>query len=233
MKNMHFTLAMCVYVFTCVNCAFAQDSATIIRKIADAYGVSSFSAVSKIKFTFHVVRDTVRVSRSWLWEPKSNRVTLENQPKQDKPVSYVRPNPGDSVSAEIRTVDWMFVNDQYWLIFPFHLVWDSMATVEVKERQTLPIGSGNATQVTVSYPKRGGYTPGDAYELFIDKNYRILQWRYMRGGEKQMALAEWKKNASAGAVKFSLDRPGVNGFRVWFTNVAVVFDNSDNWISAH
>jgi len=212
--------------------ASAQENiADLPRRIADSYGSKSFSDVSKIRYTFNVLHDTAQMSRSWLWEPKLNRVTLQNSPGQDKPVTYIRAKPGDTLPAPQRQIDKMFINDQYWFLFPFHLVWDSMVTISVKEDQPLPIGKGSMTQVTVAYPKSGGYTPGDAFDLFIDKSYRIAQWRYWRGGEKMLMTSAWEKYSSAGPFLFSLDRPGgAKNFRVWFTGVGVMIDKTDSWL---
>jgi hypothetical protein len=210
-----------------------QDSAEISHQIADAYGVSSFSGVSKIRYTFNLARDTLHIARSWIWEPKMNRVTFQNDSGKENPVTYVRAKPGDSLPAPQRSIDRMFINDQYWFLFPFHLVWDSMVTIAVKQDQNLPIGNGTMMQVTVAYPKTGGYTPGDAFDLFIDKNYHIAQWRYWRGGEKMLMTSAWERNTSVGPLLFSLDRPGgTKNFNVWFTNVAVLFEKTGSWVEA-
>ena len=39
-----------------------------------------------------------------------------------------------------KEVDPGFVNDQYWLVFPFHVMWDTGANVEDKGKQKLPQG---------------------------------------------------------------------------------------------
>jgi hypothetical protein len=210
-----------------------EHSAEISHQIADAYGVSSFSGVSKIRYTFNLSRDTLRVTRSWLWEPKMNRVTFQNVSSKENSVTYVRAKPGDSLPDSQRSIDRMFINDQYWFLFPFHLVWDSMVTIGVKRDQDLPIGKGTMTMVTVAYPKTGGYTPGDAFDLFIDKNYHVAQWRYWRGGEKMLMTSAWERNTTVGPLLFSLDRPGgTKNFNVWFTDVAVMFEKTGSWVEA-
>jgi hypothetical protein len=211
-----------------------ENGNEISHRIADAYGVSSFSAVSKIRYTFNLVRDTMHIRRSWTWEPKTNRVTFQNEAGKENPVTYVRAKSGDNTMPDPqRSIDKMFINDQYWFLFPFHLVWDSMVTIAVKQDQDLPIGKGTMTQVTVAYPKTGGYTPGDAFDLFIDKDYHIAQWRYWRGGEKMLMTSAWERNTPVGPLLFSLDRPGgMKNFKVWFTDVAVMFEKADSWLAA-
>jgi hypothetical protein len=210
-----------------------ENSVDISHRIADAYGVSSFSGVSKIRYTFNLARDTLRVTRSWIWEPRLNRVTFQNVWGKENPVTYVRANPGDTLPVPQRSIDRMFINDQYWFLFPFHLVWDSMVTIAVKKDQDLPIGKGTMMEVTVAYPKTGGYTPGDAFDLFIDNNYHIAQWRYWRGGEKMLMTSAWERNTTVGPLLFSLDRPGgMKNFNVWFTDVAVLFEKTGSWVEA-
>jgi hypothetical protein len=231
MKPVRLSPVSIAIVFLCLTLSAQENTADLSRRIADAYGAESFSDVSKIRYTFNLIHDTVQMARSWLWEPKLNRVTLQNPPDQNEPVTYVRAKPGDTLPAPQRQIDRMFINDQYWFLFPFHLAWDSMVTVSVKEGQALPIGKGSMMQVTVSYPKSGGYTPGDAFDLFIDKSYRIAQWRYWRGGEKMLMTSAWEHYSSAGPFVFSLDRPGgMKNFRVWFTGVAVMVDKTNSWL---
>jgi hypothetical protein len=216
-----------------LTCSAQENTRDISYRIAEAYGVASFSEVSKIKYTFNLFRDTMHISRSWVWEPKAKRVTFQKLPASGNPVTYVRANPGDTLSDSLRSIDKMFINDQYWFLFPLHLVWDSMVTISVKNDQPLPIGNGTMMQVTVSYPKSGGYTPGDAFDLFIDNKYRIVQWRYWRGGEKMLMTSSWEQYVSAGPFVFSLNRPGgTKNFKVWFTDVAVIIRDSGDWLRA-
>jgi hypothetical protein len=68
---------------------------------------------------------------------------------KEEPISYVRAHPGDSLMTSLRTIDKMFINDQYWFLFPFHLVWDSMITVSVKENQDA--GHGGISKIRRLY----------------------------------------------------------------------------------
>src|SRR2546430_12340267 len=63
-----------------------------------------------------------------------------------------------SQSAVVKEeVDPGFFNDQYWLLFPFHLVWDTGATVEDAGMQKLPLGKDrkstrlNSSHSQISY----------------------------------------------------------------------------------
>ena len=65
------------------------------------------------------------------------------------------------------------MNDNYWLIFPFHVYWDTSATVTDEGMQKLPLGKGSADKVVVKYPSGGGYTPGDTWTLYVGTDGRV------------------------------------------------------------
>src|SRR5437879_13560137 len=88
----------------------------------------------------------------------------------------------DTVKNEVEPA---FVNDNYWLLFPFHAYWDKSATVTDKGMQKLPIGTGSAELVGVKYPaEAGGYTPGDSWDLYVGKDHRRQAMRCHRGGDQ-------------------------------------------------
>src|SRR5437879_13079940 len=89
----------------------------------------------------------------------------------------------DTVKNEVEPA---FVNDNYWLLFPFHAYWDKSATVTDKGMQKLPIGTGSAEVVVVKYPaEAGGYTPGDTSDLYVGTDHRVQAMGYHRGGDEQ------------------------------------------------
>jgi hypothetical protein len=215
--------------------AFSQDTA-IGEKIAQAYGVSGFGKIEEIKFTFNVKKGEIAASRSWIWRPKEDKVTFLGDGKTDKPVTYIRKEITADSPDTLRQIDAHFINDQYWLLFPFHLVWDSGMTVRIAgENVKYPMGGGSGRMVRVSYPPAGGgYTPGDKYELFLDDNDMISQWIYRRGGaEKPTVIATWQDNRHMGPIIISLNHLGAdNNFRVWFTDVEMKLTGSDDMIKA-
>lgn len=120
-----------------------------------------------------------------LREPKAGRVTYEGKDKDGKPVkvTYLRSELSSQDAAVKDNIDPGFMNDQYWLTFPFHQFQDSSPKVEDKGMQKLPIGPGSAEQVVVQYPmKAGGYTPGDTWTLFVGADKRVKEFVYHRGG---------------------------------------------------
>ncbi len=225
-------LLLCLVVST--RDLFSQEPA-IGEKIAQAYGVSGFGEIEELKFTFNVKKGDKIASRSWIWQPKEDRVTYLGDGKTDKAITYNRKDIADKGSESLKEIDAHFINDQYWLLFPFHLVWDSGMKVELAdEKVKFPMGGGMGRMVSVIYPPTGGYTPGDRYDLFLDDNNMIAEWIFRRGGaEKPTVIATWENNHHMGPIVMSLNHVGAdNNFRVWFTDVEMKLSGSDELIKA-
>ncbi len=225
------TISIPLVLLLNIACAKDQPENTgLALQVARAYGLDSFSLVGKIKYTFNVKFNGKIVSRSWLWDVAGARVTMQ-QP-DSAPVSYARNGSPDTTVKNVRKVDAQFINDQYWLLFPLHLAWDTQAVVSVAPDQPVPIGKGVATRVTITFPSPGGYTPGDAFDLFVGKGNLVKQWAYRRGNAASPTRTNmWEENRRAGPLLLSLDRPGADStFRVWFTDVAVQLKGSENWL---
>jgi hypothetical protein len=159
-------------------------------------------------------------------------VTFKGTPEQGGTVVYERAVLAGQPGEQIKKVDPWFVNDNYWLIFPLRLYWDQSATVVEDEAPVnVPIGSGKARRLVVTYPKTEGYTPGDVYELFIDNSGRISQWIYRKGGDpKPTRVTTWEDYRREGPLTLSLDHNSPDGsFRVWFTDVAVRLAGRPEW----
>ena len=103
--------------------------------------------------------------------------------------------------------------------------------------QKLPTGEGSAKLVSVKYPSKGGYTPGDTWDLYVGTDNRIEQFVYHRGGatKPQLVTATWENYKTAGPLLFSTDHHGTadgTALRVSFSNVAVKLAGSGSWIDA-
>jgi hypothetical protein len=218
--------------------AWAQKP-PIAEKIAKAYGIDSWGQIEAIRYTFNIDIPGLKLSRSWIWEPKTDRVTFEGKDKAGKPVkaTYVRSQLDSQPDNVKNEIDPGFVNDQYWLIFPFHVVWDTGATVEDKGKHKLPIAKGTAEQVVVKYPSNLGYTPGDTWELFVGPDYRVQEFIYHRGGKTKPSLvvAKWEGYKKAGPILISTEHHGTadgKPLHLFFSDVAVKVKGSDNWVNA-
>lgn len=220
-----------IAISACAGHPTETGQAAVRQRIGNAYGVQSFAQVEQIQYTFNVRIGEKHISRFWLWEPKLNRVTFKGTDYTEA-VSYLRHDIETTASAALKKVDAWFINDNYWLLFPFHMVWDTQATVEDSGRQKLPIGDGKAARVVVRFPASGGHTPGDVYEVFLDDQDRLTQWVYRRGGSEQPTrVTTWEKHRRVGPMLVSLDHRGSDeNFRVWFTGVGVKMVGSANWI---
>src|SRR5262249_46520939 len=126
----------------------AQHS-PIAQQIAKAYGVDSFGQVEAIRYTFNIPE--LKVSRSWVWEPKTDTVSYDGPGKDGKAmkVVYKRDELGSQSDAVRNDIDPEFVNDHYALLFPLHLAWDDWATVTDEGMHEMPISKMSARRVVV------------------------------------------------------------------------------------
>jgi hypothetical protein len=216
----------------------AQQRAPIVEKLAKTYGLDSFGQIEAIRYTFSAQAPGLDLSRSWTWEPKTDQVTYEGKDKSGKPVTvtYLRSQIG-SQSAEVKDdIDPGFLNDNYWLILPFHVDWDTSATVEDEGMQKLPLGMGSVQKVAVKYPSGGGYSSGDTWELYVGADGRIEEMAYRAGGPtKHVVIATWADYKKAGPLLVSLEHRGTRDGQpahVFFSNVAVKLVGSNTWMDA-
>ena len=81
----------------------------------------------------------------WEWSPKTDTVSYEGKDKEGKPVkvTYQRSQLSSQSDAVKNEIDPNFANDQYWLILPFHIVWDGV-TVTDEGMHKLPLGDASA-----------------------------------------------------------------------------------------
>jgi hypothetical protein len=220
--------------------SWAQQRPPVVEQIAKAYGLDSFGQIEAIRYTWSgEITGVFKISHVWEWEPKTNKVSYEGKDKDGKPVkvTYMRSELSSQPDAVKNEVDPAFVNDNYWMLFPFHAYWDTSATVTDQGMHKLPLGKGSARLVSVKYPSGGGYTPGDTWDLYVGKDNRVEQFVYHRGGPKQPKLvtATWAGYKKAGPLLVSTQHHGkADGkpLTVTISNVAVKLTGSDKWINA-
>jgi hypothetical protein len=215
----------------------AQSCPPAAEKIAKAYGLDAWGQIEAIRYTFNI--PVFKLSRSWVWEPKADRVTYQGKDKAGNPVkaTYVRSQLGSQPENVQKEIDPGFVNDQYWLVFPFHACWDTGAKVEDQGIHKLPLGGGTARLVSVKYPSDVGYTPGDTWELYVGPDNRVKQMVFRHGGSAKpsVVIASWVGYKKAGPLVVSTDHRGTadgKPFSLTFTDVAVKVTGSDAWVSA-
>jgi hypothetical protein len=201
------------------SCGTEESTATdsLPMKVAQAYGFDQLDEVQSIAYTWNVRRDSATVMvRDWKWDLTKGEVSYADA---DTSLSYLI----DQKTAEIKDIDHRFINDKYWLLFPFQLAWDEGYSAEITEDQTSPINGDATTKITVLYNDEDGYTPGDAYDIFVDDQYMIKEWVFRKGNAKEGRAFTWENEQVFGGIKIALDHRMSNGEKIiWFTNVEVV-----------
>lgn len=229
------------WVLVLAAASWAQERAPILDKIAKTYGIDSWDQIQAIRYTWDgEIPGLFKLSHSWEWEPKTGKVSYEGTGKDGKPVKVTYDSSQlNSQSDQVKNeVEPAFVNDNYWLVFPFHAYWDKSATVTDQGMKKLPVGPGTARLVSVKYPaEAGGYTPGDTWDLYIGPDNRVKAMVYHRGGDKKPSLvvASWTGYKKAGPLLFSTEHRGnADGkpLHISHSNVAVKLVGSDKWIEA-
>jgi hypothetical protein len=216
----------------------AQQRPPIFEKLTKTYGLQSFGQIDAIRYTFNVEAPGLSFARSWTWEPKTDQVTYEGKDKSGNSlkVTYQRSQLGSQPTNVRDDIDPGFLNDNYWLLLPFHLSWDTNAAVEDAGVQKLPQGNGSAEKIVAKYSSDGGYSPGDTWELYVGSDGRVEEMAYHRGGPPKLEVfATWADYKKAGPLLFSLDHRGTrNGgpLHLFFSNVAVKLVGSNTWIDA-
>lgn len=214
----YFTLQ--VLLFTLVACknntSVPEAQPDPAKEIAVAHGFENWKKVSEIRFTFNVDRDTSHFERTWIWNVKEQKVTRITA--QDT-LSYFRNHVPDSLMP----VDSGFVNDKFWLLFPYQLVWDTNKQIEVQDSAAAPISGKILKKLTVVYPNQGGYTPGDAYDAFYGNDYLLQEWVYRKGNQTEASLATtWESYSEYNGLKIATThRRGDSNFTLYFTGIEV------------
>jgi len=231
-------LVFAVLVLAASSCS--QKHSSVAEPIAKTYGLDSWGQIEGIRYTFNLdIPGLINLSHKWEWNPKTDTVTYEGKDKDGNPmkVTYQRSQLSSQSDAIKNQVEPAFVNDNYWVIFPFHAYWDTAANVQDKGMQALPIGSGSAKLVSVKYPSDIGYTPGDTWDLYVDNDNRVEQFVYHRGGPKKPSVvtATWEGYKKAGPLLVSTEHRGTADtapLHLFFSDVAVKLTGSDTWMNA-
>jgi len=219
--------------------SWAQQRPPIAEQMAKTYGFDSFGQIEGIRYAFNAELPGVKLSRTWEWNPKTDTVAYEGKDKEGKPikVTYQRSQLSSQSEAIKNEIDPAFLNDQYWLLFPFDVAWDSSATVTDEGMHKLPLGNASAERVVVKYPSEGGDSPGDTWELYVGADKRIEEFIFHRGGTRtpSVVIATWADYQKAGPLLISADHRGTEDgkpLRISFSDVSVKVTGSENWIKA-
>lgn len=196
-----------------------EKQLTIPEKIANAHGFQNWDKVSKIEFTFNVDRDSSHFERSWQWKPKTNTVIMISN--QDT-ISY---NRSHIDSTNLKT-DQAFINDKYWLLAPFNLVWDKGTTISEPVKEEAPISKNELNKITLTYSNEGGYTPGDAYDFYYDDDFLVREWIFRRqNSEEPSLISTWENYQDFNGIKIALEHKKLEeNWNLNFTNVKITLE---------
>jgi hypothetical protein len=189
------------FFFSTLTTTLCADAQAKLDELCSTSGLNTLMSKNRLKFTFNAKLTNRSVSRSWDWDIQNNTVKM------------------DGKSMDVK--DQKFVNDCYWLIFPLmaHFSRDQV-DLTLEEQVKSPLSGTLSSELKVAYKGDFGYTPQDAYKLYINEQGNIIEWAFLKSGKEPAArINHWKDYQNVDGVTLSLDRPGENGFRIWFTDV--------------
>jgi len=185
----------------------------LYERVAAASGIDGWNDVKQAKFTFNVDRngETV-VSRDWDWRPQSGEVTLTSK---NETLTYNRNSLKKTDSLAI-SADRGFINDVYWLLPQFKLVWDQGTQITYPDSTT--------QMVRIKYTGNDGYTPGDQYDMDIDNDMMISNWKYYPKGTTQPGMeTSFENYKDYNGIKIATDHKIPDGStNIYFTNVEII-----------
>jgi len=222
-KKLIYGLSVILFFLSCKNENKVQqiekEPKSITKKIANAHGFEQWKNVSEVQFTFQVDVDTVKGNgRTWLWKPKTNAVSFQSG---STTYEYNR----NQIDSTVLQVDRAFINDKFWAFIPFQLVWDKNLKVSEVTTEKAPISNTDMQMITIVYPSSGGYTPGDAYDIYFDDRFIIREWTYRKNNSKAPMLSNTFENyKDFNGIKIAIDHKKDNGkWNLNFTDVKVSF----------
>lgn len=193
---------------------------TLNEMVAFAHGIEYWNQVEELHFTFNVDRGENHFERSWIWRPKTKDITRI----QGEDTLKYNQSSMDSIALK---ADTNFINDKYWLLAPFNIVWDEGTSFTVKDSVTAPISKKPMQQLTVVYSDEGGYTPGDAYDFYFENDFIIKEWIFRKGNEPTPGITTtWEDYEDHQGLKIATMHQTSDGaFKLYFTNIEVITSN--------
>lgn len=188
---------------------------TILEKVAYASGYENWKDIASLKFTFNVDRDTIHSERKWIWNIAANEVTGMSFGDS---VTYNRAAV-DSITAK---VDAAFINDKYWMLAPFNLIWDqNNFTYQLDSLAEAPISKESLKKLTIVYGSEGGYTPGDAYDFYFGDDYLVREWAFRKSNQAEPnVITTWEDYQNIEGLKIASMHKNAEGtFSISFTGL--------------
>lgn len=177
--------------------AVAAEGDALARRVAEAAGVENWSDVERVAFT-------------WKHLPSGNARSFEWHPAEDSVAVTYKGTTTHIHTASIETDDQRrahaaFVNDHYWMLFELRLALDTGVEFEDLGPKAVPgfDDMGDRRALRVHYTGDAGYTPGDAYVLYLGEDDLPDAWAFHRGGAEEPSLVTTRQDWSeAGGIRF-------------------------------
>lgn len=229
MKSLFFALVSLLFICSCkqdlpatpsAEPAANQETSTsfkIAQAIALKNGIQEWDKVQKIAFTFNVDRNGKTVAkRSWIWEPKTDDVVML---MNGDSTTYNR----TKIDSSTMAADRGFINDKFWLLAPYQLVWDKGTTLSTQDSVMTPISLKSSKKLTILYGDEGGYTPGDAYDFYYQDDLIITEWVFRKSNANTASMTttfEEYKNYEGLHIATS-HKGTANELHLYFTDIEV------------
>ena len=77
--------------------------------------------------------------------------------------------------------------------------------------------------ITITYGKEGGYTPGDAYDLYFGNDLIIKEWVFREGNDSvPNMVTTWEDYKDFNGLNIAtMHRDSTGNFKLYFTNISV------------
>lgn len=210
-------IALITIFFQCKSSTSPTSGNADADKVADAAGLPDFGKVKEMEFTFNVQKDTFSMSRHWKWMPQTSDVVFYDGGDS---VTFKR---YDTSTTRLKDLNGKFTNDEYWLIFPLHLLWDKGMTLKDNGMAIGPVTGDSLHKFTIQYNNIDGFTPGDMYVIYVDPKNKINEWEYHKSGSADPSLmTTWEGYEKFGGLQLATNHKSKDGaFRLFFTGVKV------------
>ncbi|MCV6628526.1 MAG: hypothetical protein OIF50_01565 [Flavobacteriaceae bacterium] len=194
----------------------AQNNLSILDSIALAHGFANWKNITQLQYAFNVKRGKNTFTRHWQWAPKTQKIQCITATDT---IQYTQTKNLDTLYTK---TDKGFINDKFWLLLPFQLVWDQHSfTYTDNKAAKHPFTQAPCNQLTIVYKNEGGYTPGDAYDIFYNNKYEIIAWHFRKANAKEPSLTTtWEDYTQVQGLKLSQTRNNADGgFKLFFTDL--------------
>jgi len=186
-----------------------------LQKFLALYAVEEIKNVETVEYRFRVQIKDKSVNRKWTWWPKADKIKMEQEGKET--VEYSR----QSQLEQNKKTDSAFINDNYWLLFPWRIYVDSSVTLSWANKEE--------SSLLIQYPHEGGYTPGDAYTLHFDKNMLITSWDFDAKGDGKIDRSmSWEGYQKLGPLLISTQHKAED-FHLWFEDLRLKLSGDSDW----